>query len=123
MVRIALFLFQLQKFLKAYPDLLEYMHISDQYSGKKPDDSSGGGTAASANNSSSGNTVTAAPTNVVKVFQARFCMPRNGRTQPEDMEMMLPCLKLVLYFIDKLKRVKLSKEVKTLMNEFLNGRI
>ena len=112
--------FQLQKFLKLYPDLLEYLHISDQYSGKKPDDSTApsgstssnsgaGGSGGSSSSGSSSPVVGAGST--MKVLQARFAVPKYGRAQPEDMAQMLPCLKLVIYFIDKLKRIKLSKDV------------
>ena len=88
-----------------YPDLLEYLHISDRYSGLKPDDTAAAGAEATPKTAP-------ATADTTRVIQARFAVPRFGSTSPEEMAAMVPCVRLVIYLIDKLKRVKLSKEAR-----------
>ncbi|KAF0292420.1 Coiled-coil domain-containing protein 47 [Amphibalanus amphitrite] len=78
-----------------YPELVEYIHVSDQYSGPKQqlDDQ--------------------APVELPKVKPTlAFCfnLPGRGRLQPADVETVRPLMQLVLYMVDRMKRCKLGRE-------------
>ncbi|XP_074659337.1 PAT complex subunit CCDC47-like [Tubulanus polymorphus] len=83
--------------LNKFEGIVEYIHISDQFSGPKQTDDSG------------------APTKmpeVEKVLQFCFNIPKKGNTNVKDMEEMKPFLKLVFHCMDKVRRIKLTKEAK-----------
>ncbi|XP_043222884.1 PAT complex subunit CCDC47-like isoform X4 [Amphibalanus amphitrite] len=77
-----------------YPELVEYIHVSDQYSGPKQLDDQ-------------------APVELPKVKPTlAFCfnLPGRGRLQPADVETVRPLMQLVLYMVDRMKRCKLGRE-------------
>jgi len=83
--------------INKYPDIVEYIHFSDQFSGpKQPEDSS----------------LTKLP-ETKKVLMFGFNIPVKGKPIHEAMDQMRPLLQLVFYCIDKIKRFKVSKEAKT----------
>ncbi|KAK7601859.1 hypothetical protein V9T40_009300 [Parthenolecanium corni] len=78
-----------------YSDLIEYVHISDRYSGpKSPDDNP------------------TKPLEYKRMFLVGFSIPDNGKTAEEIMEYMHPLMNLVFYWLEKIKRFRLSKEGK-----------
>lgn len=82
--------------INKYPDLVEYIHVSDQYSGPKQLDDQ-------------------APVELPKVKPTlAFCfnLPGRGRLQPADVESVRPLMQLVLYMVDRMKRCKLGKEAR-----------
>nr|XP_054768067.1 PAT complex subunit CCDC47-like [Lytechinus pictus] len=83
--------------LNSHPEMFDYMHISDQFSGPKP--------AAEDEQPT-----TMPPTE--KVLICNFKVPGNGRSAKSDIEDMLPMMKMVIYLVDKIKRFRLSKEGK-----------
>ncbi|KAG1694146.1 Coiled-coil domain-containing protein 47 [Nymphon striatum] len=81
--------------INRHPNALDYIHISDQYSGAKVQEEV---------------TPTKLPdTKRVMIFN--FNLP-NSQGRAEDMEAMKPLLQLVFYMIDKVKRFRLSREGK-----------
>ncbi|KAK7575547.1 hypothetical protein V9T40_011833 [Parthenolecanium corni] len=78
-----------------YCDLIEYVHISDRYSGSKsPEDDP------------------AKPLEYKRMFLVGFSIPDNGKTAEDIMEYMHPLMNLVFYWLEKVKRFRLSKEGK-----------
>lgn len=83
--------------INKYPDLIGYIHFSDQFSGpKQPEDSS----------------LTKLP-DTKKVLIFGFNIPVKAKPIHETMDQMRPLLQLVFYCIDKVKRFKLSKEARS----------
>lgn len=104
-------------FLRSYPDMVEYLHISDQYIGYKTqnaDEQGNSATAsASADDTSSGSQVSGLPKSRCMLI---LCLNVNGKgfnTSVEDMENMQPALQLITYLIDRVPRLRLSKDAKT----------
>lgn len=98
-------------FLNKYPDMVEYILVSDQYVGYKAqlneEQSTNSPTDSQADNSLSGIPKSRS------VLIVCFNIPGKGlNTTAEDMESMLPALQLALYLIDKVPRIRLSKEAK-----------
>nr|CAD7261957.1 unnamed protein product [Timema shepardi] len=82
--------------LNKYADQIDYIHISDQYAGhKQPEDAS----------------LTKLP-DVKRVMLFGFNIQSKGPTT-QTMEDMKPLLQLVFYFMEKLRRFRLSKEAKS----------
>lgn len=80
--------------LNKYPDLVEYIHISDQYTGAKQ-------------------TEDQAPLKLPeteKMLLFGFNMPMKGITLEEAVARTTPLMNMVFYLIDKMKRYRLSKE-------------
>lgn len=98
--------------------MVEYLLISDQYVGYRAqlnDEQS----SSSPTTSSEAQTPAIASTNSIGLPKSRsvlivcFNVPGKGlNTTSEDMESMLPALQLALYLIDKVPRIRLSKEAK-----------
>ena len=86
--------------LSKHEDCLDSIHITDQYTGAKAD-------ATSDANSSSKN-----PLEPLKQIRCVFNVPGKGKSKPEDVEALRPMVQLVFHLIDKIKRVRLSKEAK-----------
>nr|CAD7448406.1 unnamed protein product [Timema bartmani] len=80
--------------LNKYAEQIDYIHISDQYAGhKQPEDAS----------------LTKLP-DVKRVMLFGFNIQSKGPTT-QTMEDMKPLLQLVFYFMEKLRRFRLSKEL------------
>ncbi|KAK7499371.1 hypothetical protein BaRGS_00009346, partial [Batillaria attramentaria] len=83
--------------LTKFEGVVEYIHISDQYSGPKSQD----------------DTQPTKPPSAKPVLIFCFSVPGKGsKTKPSDMETLKPLLQLVFYYIDKVSRFQLSKEVR-----------
>ncbi|XP_063243188.1 PAT complex subunit CCDC47 isoform X2 [Bacillus rossius redtenbacheri] len=83
--------------LARHADLLDYIHVSDQYCGhKQPEDAS----------------LTKLPEVKKVVMFGLNVPPAKGRSVAEAMEEMRPLLQLVFYFVEKVRRLRLSKEGK-----------
>lgn len=80
--------------LNKYQELIDYIHISDQYCGAVP-------------TQEEQQSATLKQTEVKRMLLVGFNMPKNC-----DMEQMKPLLVLVFYILEKLKRYHLSKEGK-----------
>lgn len=90
-------------FLNKYPDLVEYVLVSDQYVGYKSQTEEQTATESSSLGLPKSKSV----------LVLAFNVPGRGlNTTVEDMESMLPALQLALYLIDKVPRIRLSKEAK-----------
>ena len=93
-------------FLNKYPDLVEYILVSDQYVGFKAQGEEQSATTTEGDG-------LGLPKSKSVLIMA-FNVPGKGfNTSVEDMESMLPALQLALYLIDKVPRIRLSKEAKT----------
>lgn len=53
----------------------------------------------------------AKPLEYKRMFLVGFAIPDNGKTAEEIMEYMHPLMNLVFYWLEKIKRFRLSKEV------------
>lgn len=80
--------------LHVYKDLIDYIHVSDQYCGPVP-------------TQEEQQSATLKQSEVKRMLLVGFNMPKNC-----DMEQMKPLLVLVFYILEKLKRYRLSKEGK-----------
>lgn len=79
-----------------YEEYIDYIHFSDQYSGPKlPEDSQ-----------------PSKLPEVKKVLIFSFNVPGRGKSTPETMEAMRPLTQLVFHCMEKVKRLRLSKEAK-----------
>lgn len=78
-----------------HEDLIDSIHISDQYSGPKVQDDQ-----------------QAKLPEVKKVMIFSFNVPGKGYPNPDNMANMKPLLQIVFYLMDKLRRFKLGKEAK-----------
>ena len=83
--------------LNKFPDAIDSIHFSDQYSGPKPPDDQ--------------NTVELPAARKALIFTFNIGVPKGQQTD-EAMEAMKPLLMLVFYFVDKVKRFRLSREGK-----------
>ncbi|KAH9520062.1 Coiled-coil domain-containing protein 47 [Bulinus truncatus] len=82
--------------LTKYEGVIEYIHVSDQFSGPKLQDD---------------NQTTKMPdTKPCLIFC--FTIPGKGKTRTVDMENLKPLMQLVFYCVDKVSRLQLSKEAK-----------
>jgi len=88
-----------QKVLKVLKDnehLLDYLHISDQFSGLKPQDQE---------------EQVVEPPKVKKVLNMVLNIPSDCTTN-DEMEKLLPLFKLSVFLVDKISKLKLSRESK-----------
>ncbi|XP_005104828.1 coiled-coil domain-containing protein 47 [Aplysia californica] len=82
--------------LTKYEGVIEYIHVSDQYSGLKVQED----------------------TQPTKMPETKPCLlfcftvPGKGRTRAVDMENLKPLMQLVFYCVDKVARLQLSKEAR-----------
>ena len=100
-------------FLRSYPDMVEYLHISDQYIGYKTQNADEQGNSATASADDSSSQVSGLPKSRCMLI---LCLNVNGKgfnTSVEDMENMQPALQLITYLIDKVPRIRVSKDAKT----------
>jgi hypothetical protein len=106
------------KFLTKYPDMIEYLMISDQYvgykvqSGDESQQASTPTTSATANATDASNDSIGIPKSRAILILCLNVPGRGMNTTPEDMESMQPALQLAMYLIDKVNRVRLSREAK-----------
>jgi len=82
--------------MNKYEDMIEYLHFSDQYCGPKQQEDSD---------------VKKAP-DTQKVLIFAFNVPGQGKCTTHDMEKVEPLMKMVFHCIDKMRRIRLSKEAK-----------
>ncbi len=108
------------KFLAKYPDMIEYLMISDQYVGYKTQSGDESQQTSTPTSSTATASAADAPNDSIGIPKSRailiLCLNVPGRglnTTPEDMESMQPALQLAMYLIDKVNRVRLSREAKT----------
>ena len=108
-------------FLNKYPDMIEYMLVSDQYVGYKvqvteEQAAADGASSTSASNSPSNGMPLSTTMGLPKsrcMLVVCFNVPGKGlNTSAEDMERMQPALQLTMHLIDRVGRVRLSKEAK-----------
>jgi len=81
--------------LNKYENMVEFMHISDMFTGPRQQDEQ--------------------PTKMPetkKVMIFGFNVPTLGRSNPTDMENMKPLMQMVFHILDKIKRIRLSRESK-----------
>jgi len=83
-----------------FEDTIEYMHISDQFSG-----------SANPQDDQSASSSTRMP-EIKKCLLFGFKVGQKGNTSAHHMEAIRPLFNFVFYMIDKVHRVKLSKESK-----------
>lgn len=84
--------------LAKFEGIVEYIHISDQFSGPKSQE----------------DTQPAKPPTAKPVLIFCFSVPGKGsKSKPSDMESLKPLLQLVFYCVDKVSRFQLSKEGRT----------
>lgn len=82
--------------LQKYENLVEFIHISDQYAGLKQQDDS--------------QPQKLPDTEKVLIFC--FNAPGHGKCSPKDIETMKPLLQMVFHVMEKVRKVHLSKEAK-----------
>lgn len=99
--------------LNKYPEMIEYLLISDQYVGYKTP------TTDDQNANSTPTDLSSTTVSSIGLTKSRpillLCLNVPGKgtsTTAEDMEKMLPAFQLALYLIDKVPRIRLSKEAK-----------
>jgi len=83
--------------LTKYEGVIEFIHVSDQYSGPKLQEET-------------------QPTKMPDVKPCLifcFTVPGKGKTRAVDMENLKPLMQLVFYCVDRLARIQLSKEGKS----------
>ena len=84
--------------LNKYPDAIDSIHFSDQYTGAKPTDDQ---TPAELPEGKK-----------VLIFTFNISGLKEKKSIDDSVEIMKPLMLLVLYFIDKVKRFRLSREAK-----------
>jgi len=108
-------------FLNKYPDMVEYILISDQYVGYKVqvNEEQPTSTSTTSNESSPSALLATQQSSSMGLPKSRcmlvLCLniPGKGmKTCSEDMEKMQPAFQLAMHLIDKVPRIKLSKEAK-----------
>lgn len=82
--------------INKFDTMIEYMHFSDQYSGPRQQDD--------------GSVPKSPETSKVLVFC--FNVPDRGHCSPKNMEDMKPLMQMVFHIMDKVRKLKLSKEAK-----------
>lgn len=82
--------------LAKFTNLIDYIHISDQYAGAIQQD----------------DPATLKQPEVKRMLMAGFNIPKNA-----DMESVKPLLVLVFYMLERLKRFRLSKEVRNALED------
>jgi len=82
--------------LNKYENMIESMHFSDQFAGPRQQD---------------GDQPTKAP-EAQKVLNFTFNVPGRGTATAQDVESMEPLMKMVFYCMEKVKRIRLSREAK-----------
>lgn len=102
-------------FLNKYPDMVEYLLISDQYVGLKT--LAGDDPSSSQNPSSNGSPANETLSSGIPKSRSILvlCLNVGGRglgTTVEDMERMQPAIQLAIYLADKAPHIRLSKEAK-----------
>ncbi len=96
-VAAAMFDSKMTAILNKYPDAVDAIHFSDQYTGPKPADDQ---------------VVTELPAGQkALMFTFNVVLPK-GAPVDEAVEEMRPLMLLVFYFMDKVKRYRLSREAK-----------
>ncbi|CAH1105825.1 unnamed protein product [Psylliodes chrysocephalus] len=83
--------------INKYPEYIDYIHISDQYSGAKQTEDSGALKLPETE----------------KVIMFGFNLPIKGMPLEEACMKLTPLMNMVFYCMDKVKRIRLSKEAKT----------
>ncbi|RNA26506.1 Coiled-coil domain-containing 47 [Brachionus plicatilis] len=92
-------------FMNKYPEMVDFILVSDQYTGFRSQSEEQPVVV-------DGSSVGLPKSKSVLVIS--FNVPGKGmNTSVEDMESMLPALQLALYLIDRVPRIRLSKEAKT----------
>jgi len=89
---------KLMAMLSKYPDAIDSIHFSDQYTGVKPPEDQ---TPAELPEGKK-----------VLIFTFNITGIRDKQSIDDSAEAMKPLMLLVLYFIDKVKRFRLSREAK-----------
>jgi len=84
------------KVLKENEHLLDYLHISDQFSGLKPQDQE---------------EQVVEPPKVKRVLNIALKIP-SGCATNDEMEKLLPLFKLAVFLVDKVSKLRLSRESK-----------
>jgi len=82
--------------INKYETMIEYLHFSDQYSGPRQQDD--------------GSVPKSPETSKVLVFC--FNVPDRGHCTPKNMEDMKPLMQMVFHIMDKVRKLRLSKEAK-----------
>jgi hypothetical protein len=86
---------QVVKCINKYEEMVEFIHVSDQYCGpRNPDDPP----------------ATMPETSKVMIFC--FNTPEKGKCSPQDMEKMTDLMKMVFHCVDKVKRIRISGQSK-----------
>lgn len=101
-------------FLNKYPEMVEYVLISDQYVGYKVQVNDEQTSPSSPTDSPTANQTQSAGLPKSRCMLV-LCLNVPGRglqTAPEDMEKMQPAFQLAMYLVDKVPRIRLSKEAK-----------
>jgi len=100
-------------FLNKYPDMVEYMLISDQYVGYKVQVNDETGTPTDSAPAETSSQATRGLPKSRCMLTICFNIPGKGiHTSNEDMEKMQPALQLAMYLLDKVPRIRLSKDAK-----------
>jgi len=89
---------QVCNIIKKYEDCFESLHFSDQFVGPKKDESE-----------EEGSTKLKKPK---KVLLFEFKIPGNGRTKVASMGATEPLVKMVLFFIDRIKSLRLGQQAR-----------
>jgi hypothetical protein len=106
-------------FLNKYPDMVEYIHISDQYVGYKVQINEEQSTSSNSNDTSPSALLPNQQSFSMGLPKSRsmlvLCLNVPGKgmnTTSEDLEKMQPAFQLAMHLIDKVPRIRLSKEAK-----------
>ncbi|XP_056629966.1 PAT complex subunit CCDC47 [Diorhabda sublineata] len=83
--------------INKYPEYIDFIHFSDQYSGVKQTEDSGALKLPETE----------------KVLMFNFNIPVKGMSLEEACSKLTPLMNMVFYCIDKVKRIRLTKEAKT----------
>uniref|UniRef100_A0A8C5AF50 PAT complex subunit CCDC47 n=1 Tax=Gadus morhua TaxID=8049 RepID=A0A8C5AF50_GADMO len=84
-------------FITSHADKIESIHLSDQFSGPKVMQEEGQPLKLP---------------ETKKTLQFTFNVPGMGNTSPKDMDSLLPLMNMVIYSIDKVKKLRLNREGK-----------
>lgn len=89
---------KVRQVIKQNEELFDHLHVSDQYSGPKPLDQD--------------EQQTTQPETSKKLTMVLNFPCKSKATIPSEVEKLLPFLKMALYMVDKLKKLRLSRELK-----------